>query len=55
MTEADVKASYTNGELELHVRKPELPKPHRIPVAKSEAAGSKSEAGAIEGKAHKKD
>jgi hypothetical protein len=46
----------------LHVRKPELPKPHRIPVAKSEAAGpkseaagSKNEAGAIEGKAHKKD
>jgi len=48
VTEADVKASYSNGELELHVRKPELPKPHRIPVAKSEA-------GAIEGKAHKKD
>ncbi|HEY4977400.1 MAG TPA: Hsp20/alpha crystallin family protein, partial [Gaiellaceae bacterium] len=55
VTEADIKASYSNGELELHVRKPEQPKPHRIPVSKSETAGSKSETGAIEGKAHKKD
>jgi HSP20 family protein len=47
VTEADVKASYSNGVLELRVRKPELPKPHRIPVAKSET-------GAIEGKAEKK-
>jgi HSP20 family protein len=47
VTEADVSASYSNGVLELRVRKPELPKPHRIPVAKSEA-------GAIEGKAEKK-
>ena len=48
VTEADIEASYSNGVLELRVRKPEQPKPHRIPVA---AAG----AGAIEGKAHKKD
>ena len=47
VTEADVSASYSNGVLELRVRKPELPKPHRIPVAKSEA-------GALEGKAEKK-
>jgi HSP20 family protein len=47
VTEADVSASYSNGVLELRVRKPELAKPHRIPVAKSEA-------GAIEGKAEKK-
>ena len=55
VTEDDVKASYSGGVLELHVRKPEQPKPHRIPVSKSETAGSKSETGAIEGKAHKKD
>jgi HSP20 family protein len=48
VTEADVTASYSNGVLELRVRKPEQPKPHRIPVAGSEA-------GAIEGKARKKD
>ena len=48
VTEADIKASYSNGVLELRVRKPEQPKPHRIPVAKSEA-------GAIEGKAQKKE
>jgi len=55
VTEADVSASYSNGVLELRVRKPEQPKPHRIPVAKSETAVSNSETGAIEGKAHKKD
>jgi HSP20 family protein len=48
VSEADVKASYSNGVLELRVRKPEQPKPHRIPV-------SNSETGAIEGKARKKD
>ena len=48
VTEADVSASYSDGVLELRVRKPEQPKPHRIPVAKSET-------GAIEGKAQKKD
>ena len=55
VTEDDVKASYSGGVLELHVRKPEQPKPHRIPVSKSETAVSKGEAGAIEGKAKKKD
>ena len=48
VTEADVTASYSNGVLELRVRKPEQPKPHRIPVAKNET-------GAIDGKAQKKD
>ncbi|HEY5160989.1 MAG TPA: Hsp20/alpha crystallin family protein [Gaiellaceae bacterium] len=48
VSEADVKASCSNGVLELRVHKPEQPKPHRIPVAKSES-------GAIEGKAQKKD
>jgi HSP20 family protein len=48
VTEADVRASYSNGVLELRVHKPEQPKPHRIPIA---AAG----AGTIDGKAHKKD
>ena len=48
VTEADIKASYSGGVLELRVRKPEQPKPHRIPV-------SNSETGAIEGKAQKKE
>jgi HSP20 family protein len=48
VTEADIKASYSNGVLELRVSKPEQPKPHRIPVAAGET-------GAIEGKAQKKD
>jgi HSP20 family protein len=47
VTEADIKASYSDGVLELRVRKPEQPKPYRIPV-------SKNETGAIEGKAQKK-
>jgi HSP20 family protein len=47
VTEADVQASYANGVLELHIRKPEQSKPHRIPVATAET-------GAIEGKARKK-
>jgi HSP20 family protein len=45
--ESDIEASYENGVLELHVRKPEQPKPRRIPIA----AGEKS---AIEGKAREK-
>ena len=48
VSEPDVKASYANGVLELRVRKPEQPKPHRIPVTKVETS-------AIEGKASKKD
>ncbi|MGD0167787.1 MAG: Hsp20/alpha crystallin family protein [Gaiellaceae bacterium] len=47
VSESDVKASYANGVLELHVRKPEQRKPHRIPVVTSETS-------AIEGTAHKK-
>jgi len=48
VSESDVKASYANGVLELRVRKPQQPKPHRIPVAKGEKS-------AIEGKARKTD
>jgi len=48
VTEADIKASYSDGVLELRVRKPEQPKPHRIPVAAVDT-------GTIEGKAQKKD
>jgi HSP20 family protein len=55
VTEADVAASYSNGVLELRVRKPEQPKPHRIPVSSGETAVSNGESGAIEGKAQKKD
>ena len=35
-TEDDVKADYRNGVLELHVKKPEQPKPKRIQVGASE-------------------
>lgn len=31
--EGDLSAHYANGVLEVHVRKPEQPKPHRIPVS----------------------
>ena len=48
VTESDVKASYANGVLELHVHKPRLPKPYRIPVAKAETS-------TIEGKAQEKE
>jgi HSP20 family protein len=44
-TEADVRASYENGVLELHVRKPEQPKPRKIQIG----AGGKADA--IEGTA----
>jgi HSP20 family protein len=33
VSEDDIKASYNNGVLEIHVRKPEQPKPKRIDVA----------------------
>jgi HSP20 family protein len=33
VTEEQVKAEYRNGVLELHVAKPEQPKPRRIPIA----------------------
>lgn len=45
VTEADIKASYSDGVLELRVRKPEQPKPRRIPVVGT---------GTIEGKAQKR-
>jgi len=48
VSESDVKASYSNGVLELRVHKPQQPKPHRIPVTKGETS-------AIEGKARKKE
>ena len=32
VTEADVKASYANGVLEVHVAKPEQPKPRKIEI-----------------------
>jgi HSP20 family protein len=47
VTEADVKAEYKNGVLEVHVTKPEQPKPKRIAVGSSNA-------GTIEGTAEKK-
>ena len=44
--ENSIKADYTNGVLEVHVPKPEEPKPKRIQVGKSQ--------GAIEGKSSRK-
>jgi HSP20 family protein len=35
-TEDDVKANFKNGVLEVHVRKPEQPKPKRIQIGSSE-------------------
>jgi len=34
VTEADIEATYDNGVLEVHVKKPEQPKPRRISIAK---------------------
>ena len=47
VTESDVSADYKDGVLEVHVKKPEQPKPKRIQVGSSDQA-------AIEGKAAKK-
>jgi HSP20 family protein len=47
VTEGDVKASYKDGVLEVHVRKPEQPKPRRIQVGTGTS-------GTIEGTAEKK-
>jgi HSP20 family protein len=47
VTEGDVKAEYKNGVLEVHVRKPEQPKPRRIQVGSGTGA-------AIEGKSEQK-
>jgi HSP20 family protein len=38
VTESDVKAEYKNGVLEVHVKKPEQPKPKRIQIGSSEQA-----------------
>ena len=38
VTESDVAAEYKNGVLEVHVKKPEQPKPKRIQVGSSAAA-----------------
>ena len=46
-TEGDISASYENGVLEVHVKKPEQPKPRRIEIGGN---GSKT----IEGRAQKK-
>jgi len=48
VAESDVHADYNNGVLEVHVRKPEQPKPKRIRL------GSGAGAATIEGKAEKK-
>jgi HSP20 family protein len=47
VTEKDVRAEYKDGVLEVHVKKPEQPKPKRIQVGSSEK-------GTIEGTASKK-
>ena len=38
VTESDIGAEYENGVLEVHVKKPEQPKPKRIQVGSSEKA-----------------
>jgi HSP20 family protein len=47
VTDSDVSAEYKHGVLEVHVRKPEQPKPKRIQVGSGAGA-------TIEGKAEKK-
>jgi HSP20 family protein len=47
VTEGDVKAEYENGVLEVHVKKPEQPKPKRIQVGSGAGA-------TIEGTSEKK-
>jgi HSP20 family protein len=48
VTESDIHADYANGVLEVHVRKPEQPKPKRIQLGAGAGAGA-----TIEGKADK--
>ena len=38
MTESDINADYKNGVLEVHVKKPEQPKPKRIHIGSAEQA-----------------
>jgi HSP20 family protein len=47
VTDSDVRAEYENGVLEVHVKKPEQPKPKRIQVGSGEKA-------TIEGSSSKK-
>ncbi len=47
VTDGDITADYANGVLEVHVKKPEQPKPKRIQVGSSEKA-------TIEGSSSKK-
>lgn len=47
VTESDISAEYENGVLELHVRKPEQPKPKRIQIGSGTGA-------TIEGKSEQK-
>jgi HSP20 family protein len=49
VTEKDVTADYKNGVLEVHVAKPEQPKPHKVQI------GVGSSAPAIEGTSKRKD
>jgi HSP20 family protein len=50
VTEKDVRAQYRNGVLELHVAKPEQPKPRRIQIG----VGGSNEPETIEGTADRK-
>ena len=47
MTESDVSADYKSGVLEVHVKKPEQPKPKRIQIGSGAGA-------TIEGKSEQK-
>ena len=38
VTESDINADYKNGVLEVHVKKPEQPKPKRIQIGSAEQA-----------------
>ena len=46
VSEDDVRADYKNGVLEVHVRKPEQPKPKRIQVGSDEKATIEGESSA---------
>ena len=46
VSEDDVRADYKNGVLEVHVRKPEQPKPNRIQVGSDEKATIEGESSA---------
>ena len=50
VTEEHVSASYANGVLEVHVRKPEQPKPRKIEIGVGSGAGQKT----IEGTSERK-